>query len=266
MDNYTNVIKNNWNQWSETWYQRYRTDEAISKIIKTPESAFHHTAYSMLKKAFPNLHGKRVCVPSSGDNHAVFAFHLMGAKVTSCDISEKQLENSSDIAYKHGWDIEFICDDTMKLSKVKSGEYDFVYTSNGVHVWINDLNSMYKNIHRILKNSGSYIMFDIHPFLRPFGINVADKINVIKPYDSTGPFGEVPTFKWRIQDIMNAIISSGLYVSHMEEMYAEDGSFWVDESKEEGEPLSKQELENLCNWQSNPLAALPQWLSIHAIK
>jgi len=265
MDNYTNIIRDNWNQWSDTWYPKYRTEEAISKIIKTPESAFHPITYAMIQRALPNLQDKRVCVPSSGDNHAVFAFHLMGAKVTSCDISEKQLENSSSIAHKHGWGIEFICDDTMKLSNIKSGEYDFVYTSNGVHVWIHDLNAMYQNIHRILKTSGSYIMFDIHPFLRPFGTEASEKITVVKPYDSIGPFGDVPTFKWRIQDIMNAMISSGLNVSHMEEMYAEDGSFWVDRSDEEKQ-LSKEELESLCNWQSNPLAALPQWLSIFAVK
>ncbi|GGD84386.1 class I SAM-dependent methyltransferase [Paenibacillus nasutitermitis] len=266
MDNYSDIIKHNWNQWSETWYRRYRTDEAISKIINRPESAFHPAVFAMIKNAFPDLHGKRVCVPSSGDNHAVFAFHLMGANVTSCDISEKQLENSSVIAQKQGWNIEFICADTMKLDSIKSDAFDFVYTSNGVHVWINDLHAMYQNIYRILKNNGSYIMFDIHPFMRPFGIQAAEKINVVKPYDSTGPFGEVPTFKWRIQDIMNAITSSSLCVSHMEEMYAEDGSFWVDESKEDGASLSKQELDELCNWQSNPLAALPQWLSIHAVK
>jgi SAM-dependent methyltransferase len=265
MDNHTHIIKNRWNQWSETWYLRYRTDEAISKVIKHPESAFHQTTYSLINKAFPNMQGKRICVPSSGNNHAVFAFHLMGAKVTSCDISEIQIENSAKIAREHGWDIEFICDDTMNLSKIKSSEYDFVYTSNGVHVWINDLNSMYNNIHRILKSNGAYITFDVHPFNRPFAINDTEKITVVKPYDLTGPFGEVPTYKWRIQDIMNAVISSGLNIKHIEEMYAEDGIFWVDESNSEGDTLSKQELEKLCNWQSNPLAALPQWLSIYAI-
>jgi len=34
------------------------------------------------------LKGKKICVPSSGDNHVVFAFALLGAKVTSCDIAE----------------------------------------------------------------------------------------------------------------------------------------------------------------------------------
>lgn len=264
MDKHTNIIKDTWNNWSDTWYVECRTDETISKIIKEPESAFHHTTYSLIKKAFPSLEGKRICVPSSGDNHAVFAFHLMGAKVTSCDISERQVENASIIAHKHNWDIEFICDDTMKLGKIKSDDYDFVYTSNGVHVWIDDLNSMYKNINRILKKNGVYIMYDIHPFTRPFG-DYSDKITVIKPYDTTGPLGEVPNYHWRMQDIMNSITSSGLNIKHIEEMYAEYDTYWF-ESSGGRDKLSKEELDNLYNWRTNPLAAIPQWLSICAIK
>ncbi|WP_308635838.1 class I SAM-dependent methyltransferase [Paenibacillus silvisoli] len=157
-----NAIKESWNQWADTWYTKYRTDEAIAKVAANPASAFHRTTCEMLQDAMPDLKEKRVLVPSSGDNHAVFALHLMGAKVTSCDISEKQLEYASAIAKSRGWsDIEFVCDDTMQLSKIRSGEYDFVYTSNGVHVWIHDLNAMYRNIQRVLKPNGTYIMFDI---------------------------------------------------------------------------------------------------------
>lgn len=262
--NSENVIKNKWNEWSDTWYQKKRIDEVITKIITSPALAFHRITYSMIQKAVPDLNGKKVLVPSSGDNHAVFAFHLLGAKVTSCDISEKQIENAYVIAKKHGWDIEFICDDTMTLSKVNSNEYDFVYTSNGVHVWINDLVSMYHNISRVLKKNGTYIMFDIHPFMRPFGIKVGKNLTVEKPYDVTGPFGEVPTYKWRIQDMMNAMVSSNLNIRRIEEMYAEDGSFWVDDSADKGEHMSEEELESFCNWHNNPLAAIPQWLSIDA--
>jgi SAM-dependent methyltransferase len=260
-----NHVKNIWNQWSDTWYLKYRTDEAISKIAANPESAFHPTTLLMIRTAFPDLRGKKICVPSSGDNHAVFAFHLMGAKVTSCDISERQLENSSRIAEQHGWDIEFVCDDTMKLGHVNSDEYDFVYTSNGVHIWITDLNSMYSNIHRILKSGGTYILYDIHPLTRPFGKDT-DKVTVVKPYDSVGPIviDEVPRYTWRMQDIVNAVVSSGLSIKQMHEMFAQDGTNWVDE-EEETLP-SQQELDNLCNWKMNPMAALPQWLSICATK
>ena len=42
----------------------------------------------------------------------------MGAKVTSSDISERQLENAKVISDEWGFEIEFICDNTMFLSKI----------------------------------------------------------------------------------------------------------------------------------------------------
>ncbi|GIP37859.1 hypothetical protein J31TS4_11390 [Paenibacillus sp. J31TS4] len=257
-------IKAAWNEWSDTSFAKYHTDERIAKVINQPESAFHPTTFSMIREVFPSLKGKRICVPSSGDNHAVFAFHLMGAQVTSVDISERQLEHGAIIAEKNGWDIEFICDDTMSLSKLKSGEYDFVYTSNGVHVWIHDLNAMYQNIHRILKNNGAYLMYEVHPFMRHFGNNL-EKVVVVKPYDSVGPFGELEQYTWRIQDILNAIASSNLTMKRVEEMYAEYNTYWFEVSGER-EKMAKEEMERLYQWEHNPLSALPQWLSLYARK
>lgn len=260
-------IKQIWNAWSDTWYQQYRTEEAITSLIHNPASAFHPTTYSLIQQAYPDLHGKKVCVPSSGDNHAVFALHLLGAQVTSCDISERQLDNSAAIARKHGWDIEFLCEDTMSLSHIPSGEYDLVYTSNGVHIWIHDIHSMYHNIHRILKHDGAYILYDVHPFNRPFA-GSTDKIEVVKPYDATGPFiiDEVPRYTWRVQDLLNAMIVSGLSIKQLEEMNDEQGNFWIDDSKNEREGISKDQLDQMRNWKTNPLAALPQWLSVYAVK
>ncbi|MDR0267787.1 class I SAM-dependent methyltransferase [Paenibacillus sp.] len=257
-------IKKAWNEWSDTRFVKYRSDERIAKLIENPESAFHHMTYAMLQEIIPNYQGKRICVPSSGDNHAVFSFCLMGAKVTSVDISERQLENGALIAQKHGWDIEFICDDTMELSNIQSGEYDLVYTSNGVHVWINDLYSMYRNISRILKPGGSYLMYDVHPFTRPFE-DRTDQITVVKPYDSIGPFGEIPRYTWRMQDLINAMISSGLNINRLEEMYAEYNTYWFEVSGER-EKMTKEEIDKLYQWEHNPLAATPQWLSVYAVR
>ena len=67
-----------------------------------------------------------------------------------CDLSEKQIENAKRIADKNGWAIEFLCQDSRKLDKIGSDTYDLVYTSNGVHVWIDDLPGMYANFHRVL--------------------------------------------------------------------------------------------------------------------
>lgn len=262
--------KASWNDGAEVYSKFNHSDKLMSRVLQNPENAFHHTTWDLISRFVPDLNGKRICVPSSGDNHAVFAFAMLGAKVTSCDISENQLANAERIAKQYGWDksIEFICQDTMKLDGIASEAYDFVYTSNGVHVWINDLNSMYRSIRRIMKPGAVYIMYEIHPFLRPFD----DDLKIEKPYDRTGPFEsdtEV-TFAWRVMDIMNAMLDSGLAVKHIEEMFAEkdyNWPFWLPYSEiAKGATATPEEVDRMHDWRINPMAALPNWISIAAVR
>jgi SAM-dependent methyltransferase len=145
----------------------------------------------------------------------------------------------------------------MKLEGIPDGEYDLVYTSNGVHVWINDLPSMYRNFNRVLKPDGRYIMFETHPFIRPFDDN-GEEIKIIKDYDNT------EGFHWRIMDLFNALTGQGFEVLRMEEFHAEIGAhdlWWyktLGEAEEDGN--KKFDISN------NAWAALPQWIGFSAIK
>ena len=263
MNDRTNAIKENWNNMAERWND-LRNDTIIDGIVKDPCSIFRPQLQAMFKQFVGDFTGKQVLVPASGDNREVFAFHLLGAKVTSSDLSEKQLEYSANVAKKHNWDIKFVWDNLMELSNIQSGEYDFVYISNGVMFWIDDLNSMYKNINRVLKPGGNYMMYDGHPFMYPFDVDDTTNLTLRKDYASTGPFGKYGTHTWRMQDILNAMVSSGLCLAHMEEMNAEYGTFWVDWDKASSIP--KEELEKLYDSKTNPLYALPQAVSICAVK
>ena len=49
------------------------------KIIKEPERAFPIAVYPLLKKYLIDFRGKRICVPSSGDNSRV-RFSFVGRK------------------------------------------------------------------------------------------------------------------------------------------------------------------------------------------
>ncbi|TMV45966.1 methyltransferase domain-containing protein [Paenibacillus mesophilus] len=254
------VIKNAWNSWSDKWYDKYGTADRIGRIMNNPETAFHQTTFSLISKYYPDLKGKKVCVPASGDNHAVFAFCLMGAQVTSVDLSERQLENAARIAREIGLHIEFVCEDCMRFDKIKRNEYDLVYTSNGVHTWISDLPSMYRNFHGVLKDEGLYVMYDVHPFMRPFEENT-ETIAIRKPYDATGPFTELSTYHWRMEDIMNALADSGFCLQMIKESYAEYDTFWHETSG-----TREGKLDRLYDWKQTPLMALPQWLSLCARK
>ncbi len=262
--------KSSWNEGAEKYSAYHHSQEQIDRIIRQPTAAFHHTTWQLIHEYVPDLRGKRICVPSSGDNHAVFAFALLGAKVTSCDIAENQLSNARRVADQYEWGdaIEFICADTMKLEGIADDCYDFVYTSNGVHVWIDDLNAMYRNIYRVTKPNGAYIMYEIHPFQRPFN----DDASIVKPYDAVGPYesdSEI-TFAWRVMDIVNALCGSGFAIQRVEEMFAEkdyDWPFWISlEDRLNGVTAAREEVDRMHDWRKNPMAALPNWIGIAAKK
>ncbi len=256
-----NIVKEHWNSCSDVYYNSGMGD--YDKIIDNPERAFPIALYPVIKKYIGDLRGKKVCVPSSGDNIAAFGFCLLGAKVTSCDLSENQIANARKIADKYKFDVELLCDNTMKLDNIKSGEYDLVYTSNGVHVWIDDLPEMYRNIHRVLKNGGYNIFFETHPMSRPFD-NATYEVKIKKPYEDVGPFGEVPTFDWRTQDLVNAIASAGFTIKEMQEFHSlredlESHNYLY--IRHENESRFKWNGDTF-DWKVNPWAALPQCLCV----
>ena len=236
----------------------------VKKLIANPTWAFSQPVWAMISKEFPDLHGKRVLVPSSGDNAAVYAFHMLGADVTSADISEQQLANAKTVADAYGWNIPFVCDDSMALSKFGDSEFDLVYTSNGVHIWINDLPKMYENFNRVLKPDGKYIMFEVHPIIRPFGNDEVPVLSVRKPYEQTDQSDDVQQFGWRVMDIFNAVSDRGFVITHMEEFHPQktDHSIWFYRSHEAAEADDYR----MFDWQYNPWAVLPQWIGFTARK
>jgi len=239
----------------------------VDVITKNAENAFPATVWAMIHQSFPDLCGKRVIVASSGDNVAAFGFHLMGAKVTSCDLSHSQLNNAKKIADENGWDIEFIQQDSMKLNEIPDDTYDLLYTSNGVHVWIHDLLGMYQNFHRVLKPNGRYIMGEIHPFLRPFGKSYSDpKLALKRPYSDIGPHPNegVFTYHWRVQDFINNISNAGFHITRFEEFTPDnkccDGQFYNNDAEAAADNYRKYD------WTKNEWAALPGWFGLSAVK
>jgi len=262
-------VRDEWNLESDEHY-RNKTELEINAIIKEPSRAFPKETFEMISRYFPNLKGKRVCVPSSGDNMAVFGFHLLGAEVTSLDIAERQLYNAKRISDENGWSgIEYIIEDSMDFGKIRSDEYDLIYTSNGVHVWISDLACMYRNFRRVLRKGGKYIMFELHPIMRPID-EKDNKIIIRKPYENIGPVfwdeDSAPNYHWRTQDIINAVIESGLALIRMEEFHASANDLsghccWYKNSKEaEADHYRK------FDWKVNEFEVLPEWLGLCAEK
>ena len=259
MDEMEKEIKSYWNQvFDSEWYQSLRTEEKLNRIKDNPQSAFYPGVLELLEKYIGEFKGKKILLPSSGDNYAAFAFSLMGAKVTSADISERQLENAKKISDNWNLEIDYICDNTTYLSKFGDETFDFIYTSNGTLSWISDLTEMYRNIERALKKGGYSAMYDIHPFTRPFTMEAWKKPEIRKSYNDV-----FPDLHWRVQDIINANTQAGLKILEMKEIMSKDASFWYtfEELKSKTE-----ETKNINDWKFDPMAAIPAWIAMIAQK
>jgi len=254
-----------WDNRADTYFTDTDHAKSLAIIKSDPARAFPRDVWEMLRNAVHDLKGKRVLVPSSGDNLSVFGFHLLGAKVTSTDLSEKQLGNAAKIAAAHHWDIEFRQADSMALDVLPDSEYDLIHTSNGAHVWIGDLGMMYRSFYRVLKPGGSYVFFETHPFCRPFDQRGKDA-KIIKPYTSTGPFNDPPEFAWRIEDFIRALMNAGFTLADYRDMqsYKEEIMAFAWHYK----TYTEREKDNYAqhDWKINPWAALPTWMGVSAIK
>jgi SAM-dependent methyltransferase len=254
-----------WDELSADWRTLRDQDQLWHKIPLQPELAFDGEALPMIRRFVGDVHGKRACVIGSGDNYVAFALAGMGAQVTSTDFSSYQLDVARERAAELGLDIQFQQADACRLDGISSDAYDLVCSSNGFYVWIAEPALVFQQVYRILKPGGHYIFYDIHPFLRPWKDQITPLV-MEEPYSSTGPFENHDTgqlsyeFHWRISDLLNPLLHAGLNLRQIAESPAKDARFW------EGHSYAAAKNKDLLDWQVNPRAGLPAWLSVAAIK
>ena len=147
-------------------------------------------------KYLGDVSGRSACVLGSGDNLVVFALAAAGARVTSVDISQAQLDIAAGRAEELGLSIVFHRADVTELgglggpggpgdasgssdtsgpggpgdpaepAEPSGGGFDIVYTGGHVAVWVSDLKRYYGEAIRILKPGGLFMVNEYHPFRR----------------------------------------------------------------------------------------------------
>jgi SAM-dependent methyltransferase len=230
-----------WDAGSASWAHHADARGIWERCHRDPSLALHSAELKWLG----DVAGKSVAVLGSGDNQVVFALSGLGAKVTSVDISEEQLNVARGRAAALGLQVDFVRADVVDLSSLCDDTYDIVYTGGHVAVWVSDLQRYYLEAVRILKPAGLLIVSEYHPFRRVWK-DSPSRLEVGFNYFNRGPHrfkftSDVPhtepveleqfEFHWTLADYISAILSSRCQLVHAEE-FGDTSETW------EGAPLA----------------------------
>lgn len=216
-----------WDAWSAWWAHRADKRGIWRRCHLDPSLALHSDEL----RWFGDVARRRVAVLGSGDNQAVFALAGLGAKVTSVDISDQQIEIARKRAATLGLRVDFVRADVVDLSVLNDRSFDIVYTGGHVAVWVSDLRRYYREAARILRPNGLLIVSEYHPFRRVWsdsrnslelGFNYFDrgphrsKVGQDALYRKPGELEQFE-FHWTVADYITAILASGCQLVHVGE-------------------------------------------------
>jgi SAM-dependent methyltransferase len=89
-----------------------------------------------------------------------------GALVTGVDFSEESIQYARALSAELDVPARFICEDIYRLPDVLEGQFDVIYTAEGVLTWLPDLAGWAGLIARYLKPGGIFYIKEYHPFRR----------------------------------------------------------------------------------------------------
>ncbi|QWT41606.1 class I SAM-dependent methyltransferase [Dickeya dadantii] len=116
-----------------------------------------------------------------------FALEVLGAEVTAVDYSAAAIDTANAIKHKFGLKTNFYCANVYDLSELNLSDFDLVFTSYGVLVWLQHLNLWANAIASHLKPGGELLLIDEHPVARMFSNPHQDNA----PLDSKALFSPI---------------------------------------------------------------------------
>ena len=161
----------------------------------------------------------------------------LGATVTGVDFSDEGIAAARSLAADVGLDATFVSANVYDLPDVLEGEFDVVYTSRGVLLWLPDIVAWARVVSRFVKPGGIFYVTEIHPVALAFedkGVG-AGELRLAYPYwshaeslrfdasgsyaDPAAPIEGLVEHDWdhSLGEIVTALIDAGLTVEFLHE-------------------------------------------------
>ena len=89
----------------------------------------------------------------------------LGARVTGADISDAAIEAARELAAEIGVEATFVRCELYALPDVLQGDFDVVYTSNGVLGWLPDIERWAEVVAHFVRPGGVFYLNEGHPIM-----------------------------------------------------------------------------------------------------
>jgi predicted TPR repeat methyltransferase len=179
--------------WDEIHRSRTR---AASEQLLIPEQIFD---------LLPDIEGKHVLHLQCATGEATAQLVERSALVTAVDVSAEEIEiareRAPDVAYYHA-DVHEL---PLELHRAR---FDLVFTGGDVLESIRDLDQWLAGIASALKPGGTLLLYDSHP--------VSERVDPLGHWRENY-FDSSDERAWRLEEVVNAVIASGLRVTRLAE-------------------------------------------------
>lgn len=179
----------------------------------------------------PDIKGKKVAHLGCNCGQDTLSLLNLGARCTGFDMSLEAITEASKLSENSGKSAEFVHANILDVPESYHGEFDVVYISRSVLVWIPDLKMLMKNVSALLRPGGEFFLYDQHPFT-----HILDEtdcgLGAVHDYFEENPdqfrgldyigntkYDASPNYQFmvRLSDLFNGMISNGLTIKEFHE-------------------------------------------------
>jgi cyclopropane fatty-acyl-phospholipid synthase-like methyltransferase len=137
-----------------------------------------------------NVAGKRVLELGCGDGSCSIAFAKQGARATGVDASAEQLASALSRAEREGVRVELHQGDLAALAFLRADQIDLAFSAGSLGE-VEDLDRVFRQVHRVLKEEAPLVFSLPHPAYDMIGEDGEPPLSIRRSYFDRSPIDVV---------------------------------------------------------------------------
>ncbi len=214
-----------------SWERQPDDTDIWRRVVIMPALALNQVERELLGP----IAGRRVGVLGAGDAIAPLALAALGAEVTVIDPAHARLDQLLVRCQVTGVNIQFTAVELTNLSGLRSGLFELCYAAQ-TSCQLSDLGRFYKDVFRLLTESGRLVINEYHPVRRIWKQEPGSPRLARSYFERRTERGEVDAtgspaghhnlhanlgryeYHWTVSDHVHFLIQAGFQVTRLEEI------------------------------------------------